>query len=292
MPRRGRRSRLLPPVALLVGAAVVAVLVLGGDTTKEPAPKAPSGTTQAAKPKPRPTIVQGPHRDPVPILMYHVVSAPQPGVPYPGLYTPKGVFAAQMRALEGKGYHGVTLKQVDDYWTRGYALPRKPIVVSFDDGYLSHYTHARAVLKAVGWPGVLNLAVQNVKPGDLTAPQVRALIADGWEVDSHTISHADLTILPEAQLRQELVGSRAYLRRRFHVPANYFCYPAGRYDARVVAAVKAAGYRLATTTQPGLAEPGSRLTLNRIRIEGADGVDGLLSKLAHPSAVQDGTPVG
>jgi peptidoglycan/xylan/chitin deacetylase (PgdA/CDA1 family) len=294
MPRRRRLFRLLAPLALLVAVVVVALVLLFGADTKETQLTSVGGTTQAAKPKPkpRPRIVHGAHRDPVPILMYHVVSAPQPGAPYPGLYTPKGVFAAQMRALEAKGYHGVTLKQVDDYWSRGYALPRKPIVVSFDDGYLSHYTHARAVLKAVGWPGVLNLAVHNVKPGDLTAGQVRALIADGWEVDSHTISHADLTTLSDSQLREELVGSRRYIQRRFHVPANYFCYPAGRYDARVVAAVKAAGYRLATTTAPGLAKPGARLTLSRIRVEGADGVDGLLSKLANPGAIQDGTPVG
>jgi peptidoglycan/xylan/chitin deacetylase (PgdA/CDA1 family) len=294
MPRRGRRSRLLVPIALLLAAAVVALLLLPGDENTETRSVSGGGPAHPVKPKtkPRPRVVQGPHRDPVPILMYHVVSEPLPGAPYPDLYTPKAVFAAQMRALEGKGYHGVTLAQVDDYWTRGYALPSKPIVVSFDDGYLSHYTHARAVLKAVGWPGVLNLEVNNVRPGDLTARQVRALIADGWEVDSHTITHPDLTTVSDTQLREELVGSRAYLRRRFHVPVNYFCYPAGRFDARVVAAVKAAGYRAATTTQPGLAKPSARLTLNRIRIDGQDGVSGLLTKLADPSGARNGSAAG
>jgi peptidoglycan/xylan/chitin deacetylase (PgdA/CDA1 family) len=224
--------------------------------------------------------------------MYHVISAPQPGAPYPELYTPEKVFAAQMRALAKRGYHGVTLAQVDDYWRRGYALPSKPIVVSFDDGYLSHYTHARPVLSALGWPGVLNLEVNNVRPGDLTAKQVRALLAAHWEVDSHTITHPDLPTLPDAQLRQELVDSRAYIRRHFGVPANYFCYPAGRFDARVVAAVKAAGYKAATTTQPGLASPRARFTLNRIRIDGQDGVAGLLTKLAHPSTAQNGYVAG
>jgi peptidoglycan/xylan/chitin deacetylase (PgdA/CDA1 family) len=292
MPRRRRRLRLLAPLALLVGAALAAFLLLGGDTTTDTRPKPARRTAQAPAAKPRPRIVHGPHRDPVPILMYHVVSERQPGAPYPDLYTPERVFAAQMRALEGKGYHGVTLAQVDDYWTRGYALPRKPIVVSFDDGYLSHYTHARPVLKAIGWPGVLNLEVDNVRPGDLTARQVRALIADGWEVDSHTITHPDLRTLTDSELRRELVGSRAHLRRRFGVRADYFCYPAGHFDARVVAAVKAAGYRAATTTQPGLATPGSRFTLNRIRIDGQDGVDGLLTKLADPGAAQNGASSG
>jgi hypothetical protein len=59
-----------------------------------------------------------------------------------------------------------------------------------------------------------------------------------------------------------------------------------------VAAVKAAGYRAATTTQPGLASSKSPLTLGRIRIDGQDGVGGLLTKLADPSAVQSSSAVG
>jgi peptidoglycan/xylan/chitin deacetylase (PgdA/CDA1 family) len=298
MSPRGRPSRLLVPLAL-VAAIVLAVVVITGETGKEkggskPASAAPKsgGKAKAAVPaKPR-RIVSGPHDGPVPILMYHVVSAPQPGAPYPDLYTPKPVFAAQMRALAKRGYHGVTLAQVDDYWRHGYALPSKPIVVSFDDGYVSHYTHARPVLKALGWPGVLNLEIDNVRPGDLTAKQVRGLIAAGWEVDSHTITHPDLTTIGDSQLRQELVGSRRYLEKRFGVPANYFCYPAGRYDSRVAAAVKAAGYRAATTTQPGFASPKKPFELNRIRIDGQDGAGGLLKKLADPSAIQSSSAVG
>jgi peptidoglycan/xylan/chitin deacetylase (PgdA/CDA1 family) len=290
---------LLAPLALAVAAVIAVVVVTGGGGGDRAAPKPASAArksaakTQASAPRtPAPRIVSGPHRAPVPILMYHVISAPQPGAPYPELYTPKGVFAAQMRALAKRGYHGVTLAQVDDYWRRGYALPSKPIVVSFDDGYLSHYTHARPVLSALGWRGVLNLETDNVRPGDLTARQVRGLIAAGWEIDSHTITHPDLRTLGDSQLRQELVGSRNYLRRHFRVPANYFCYPAGRFDARVVAAVKAAGYRAATTTQPGLASPKSPFTLNRIRVDGQDGVGGLLTKLANPSSIQSSSAAG
>jgi peptidoglycan/xylan/chitin deacetylase (PgdA/CDA1 family) len=164
-------------------------------------------------------------------------------------------------------------------------------VISFDDGYLSHYTHALPVLKALGWPGVLNLEVDNVRPGDLTTTQVRGLIDAGWEVDSHTITHPDLRTVSDSQLRQELVGSRRYLKKRFGVPADFFCYPAGRYDARVEAAVKAAGYRAATTTQPGLASPKAPFELSRIRVTGADGVSGLLQNLASPGGAPS-TPIG
>ena len=284
---------LLPAVLAVAVVAVVAVVTSGtGDHGGAAKPKAEAKkSAPEPKPKPKPKIVSGPHDSPVPILMYHVVSTPQPGAPYPDLYTPKSVFAAQMKALAHRGYHGVTLKQVYDYWKRGYALPSKPIVVSFDDGYLSHYTKAMPVLRALHWPGVLNLEIDNVRPGDLTASQVRGLIAAGWEVDSHTLTHPDLRTVSDSQLRHELVDSRAYLHSHFHVPANFFCYPAGRYDSRVEAAVKAAGYRAATTTQPGYASPKSLFTLNRIRVDGADGVSGLLRNLANPSTL-GATPVG
>jgi peptidoglycan/xylan/chitin deacetylase (PgdA/CDA1 family) len=295
--------RVVPLLSLIAAAVAVALLITGGgsrghahaQSRGHPHAQPPSTPNGASKRNPRPArprIVHGPHRAPVPILMYHVISSPQPGAPYPELYTPAAAFAAQMRALARRGYHGVTLHAVDLYWRRGYALPSKPIVVSFDDGYLSDYTHARPVLTRLRWPGVLNLEVNNVRPGDLLPQQVRALIRAGWEVDSHTVTHPDLTTLPDAQLRRELVDSRAFIRRHFKVSADYFCYPAGRFDARVVAAVRAAGYRAATTTQPGLAAPGMRFTLDRIRVDGADGVRGLLTKLAHPQSVAPGVPSG
>jgi peptidoglycan/xylan/chitin deacetylase (PgdA/CDA1 family) len=281
--------RFLLPVVLAVAIAAAVVVLSSGSGGHGGGAKPPStqraGTRRASKPAAKPKIVSGPHDSPVPILMYHVVSSPQPGAPYPDLYTPKRIFAAQMKALAHRGYHGVTLGQVYDYWKRGYALPSRPIVVSFDDGYLSHYTKAMPVLKALGWPGVLNLEVNNVRPGDLTASQVRGLIDAGWEVDSHTITHPDLRTVTDSQLRQELAGSRSYLKKHFGVPADFFCYPAGRYDSRVEAAVKAAGYRAATTTQPGFASPKSLFTLNRIRVTGQDGVGGLLRNLADPSSL-------
>ena len=74
-------------------------------------------------------------------------------------------------------------------------------------------------------------------------------------------------------------GSRTALRRRFHVPVDFFCYPAGRYDPAVVAEVRRAGFLGATTTANGLARPPHFYTLDRIEIVGSDGVAGFVRKL-------------
>ena len=215
----------------------------------------------------------------IPILMYHVVSRAQPGTPNAELWVPEERFAQQMQALHRAGYFAITLRQAFAGWRTGAGLPRRPVVVSFDDGYASHYTHARPVLQALGWPGVLNLAVGHVGPGGLTSRQVRALIDGGWEVDSHTISHADLTTLGPAALRHEVTDSRRELQRRFGVPAEFFCYPAGRLDAAVVAAVQAAGYLGATTTVEGYASAKQGYQLERIRVNGSDTAATLLARL-------------
>jgi peptidoglycan/xylan/chitin deacetylase (PgdA/CDA1 family) len=223
--------------------------------------------------------VRGPHERPVPILMYHVLGRAPSSAPYPELFVPPGELAAQASWLAAHGYHAVTLGQVFAYWRRGIALPPKPIVFSFDDGYLSDYTVALPTLRRHHWPGVLNLLVENVTPGDLQPWQVRRLLAAGWEIDSHTISHADLTTLDAVQLREEVAGSRTRLRRMFGQPVRFFCYPAGRYDPQVVAAVKAAGYLGATTTDPGLARPSRPFTLERIRVLPGEGARGVAEEL-------------
>ena len=245
-------------------------------------------TVTKPKPKPRPKPVQrpkGPHDAPVPILMYHVLANPPANAPYPELYVRPADFAAQVRWLAEQGYHAVSLRRVYDFWRGRRVLPPKPIVLSFDDGYHTDFTVALPVLRARHWAGVLNLEVRNLEPVWGTRPgMVRKMIAAGWEVDAHTLTHPDLTKVGPDRLKQEVAGSRAAIRRRFGVPVDFFCYPSGRYDDAVVAAVKAAGYLGATTTNEGLATPRNLFTLNRVRVSGTDGVDGLRRKLAVASA--------
>jgi peptidoglycan/xylan/chitin deacetylase (PgdA/CDA1 family) len=222
----------------------------------------------------------GDRLQPVPILMYHVISSPPANAPYAELYLPRASFAAQVGWLADHGYHAVTLQHVFDSWRGAGTLPSKPIVLSFDDGYLSQVTNALPVLKARKWPGVLNLEYRNLLPvWGIRPPGVRKLLAAGWELDAHTLTHPDLTTVDAARLREEVTGSREAIRKRFHVQANFFCYPAGRYDDTVIAAVQAAGYLAATTTRYGLAKPSELYTLARLRVNGSDSLRAFVTKL-------------
>jgi peptidoglycan/xylan/chitin deacetylase (PgdA/CDA1 family) len=103
---------------------------------------------------------------------------------------------------------------------------------------------------------VLNLQLNRLDaPGGLTRAQVRALIAAGWEIDAHSLTHPDLRRVTARRLLGEVDGSRRALRDTFGVPANFFAYPYGRQDRRVRAAARRAGFLGATTTQRKFASP-------------------------------------
>jgi peptidoglycan/xylan/chitin deacetylase (PgdA/CDA1 family) len=233
----------------------------------------------AIGPQPSPAAESGAHQ-PVPILMYHVLAEPAVGVAYPDLFVRPADFTAQMRWLAQHGYHPVSLDTVWSAWHGRGQLAKRPIVLSFDDGYRSDVGVALPVLKSRRWPGVLNLAWHNLGPKGLRPRGVRRLIHAGWEIDAHSLTHPDLTTVSDTQLRNEVSGSREQIRKTFHVPADFFCYPAGRYDARVIAAVRDAGFFGATSTEYGLARPSDPYTLDRVRIDGGDGLSGFASKLS------------
>ena len=113
---------------------------------------------------------------------------------------------------------------------------------------------------------------------------VQRMINDGWEIDSHTVHHLDVSTLSGSELREEVAGSRKDIQQRFHQPVNFFCYPSGRYDAQAIQAVRAAGYLGATTEDQGLASKSQMYTLKRIRVDGSDGVSGLERKLSQAGA--------
>jgi peptidoglycan/xylan/chitin deacetylase (PgdA/CDA1 family) len=217
--------------------------------------------------------------------MYHVIAPAPADAAFPELFVLPSDFAAQMSWLAAHGFHAVTLHRVYEHWVHGSPLPLHPIVLSFDDGTLGQDVHAVPVLRRLHWPGVLNLKVRALESRYTLPPwRVRDMLAAGWELDSHTITHPDLTHVDDAQLWHEVHDSRVELQNMFHVPVDFFCYPSGRYDAHVVAAVRRAGYLGAMTTNYGLARPQDIYTLDRIRINGSDRLTGFEHKLQRLTA--------
>jgi peptidoglycan/xylan/chitin deacetylase (PgdA/CDA1 family) len=306
--RRAARRRLYTLIGVLVAIiAVVIVAIASGNsgTSKKPLRSARAGATHRRRGHGRrhashalsasvrrgaggstvvgkPTGIPG--TDHVPVLMYHVINPPPAGAPYPGLYVDAQEFAQEMQALKDAGWHAVTLDQVRAYWLHGVPLgPGKPIVITFDNGYYSQYANALPILERMHWVADENIQLQGLPPsqGGLTAQQVRAMIAAGWELDTQGISHADLITLDPSELAYQVATARKQLQREYHVPVNWFCYPSGHYNATVIAEVKAAGFVGSTTVIPGWASPGEDpFALPRLRVLNGTSGPQLLSEIA------------
>jgi peptidoglycan/xylan/chitin deacetylase (PgdA/CDA1 family) len=294
--RQIRRRRLIAGgVLLVIIAAVVAVVSIASSpsgnrgrgssriagqssTTRKKGSGRRSGSKRAGEVRnSTPQSGWEQHTGPVPILEYHVLGEAPADAPYPELYVERPDFRHQLEWLDDHGYQAVTLEQVEEAWYEDGTLPPKPVVLSFDDGYRPQFTFALPQLRKHGWAGVLNLKAEG---SDLYESNVKAMIAAGWELAAHTIHHLDLTELGAEQLQEEVAGSRKLLQDEFAVPVKNFCYPAGRFDETVIAAVEKAGYVGATTEISGYAERDAPYELARFEILGSTGVEGMAGDLA------------
>jgi peptidoglycan/xylan/chitin deacetylase (PgdA/CDA1 family) len=279
--RRRWRRRLALGALLAVAGAVVALAVtsLGGGGGSESASTEARENQAGGGPQQATTTYPAdwkPHPGPVPILEYHAIQPPVSGAESPEEFVPQADFQRQMQWLKDRGYEAVTLTKVESAWYERGKLPPKPIVITFDDGYLSQYVAAFPELQHLGWRGVLNLIAQG---SDLPDADVKKMLDAGWELGSHTITHPDLTTLDPAELEREVAGSRQILKRRFGVPVDNFCYPSGRYDDTVISAVHRAGYVGAQTEIAGVADAAHPYILDRIEIGLDDGLSGFTEKL-------------
>jgi len=249
--RRRPRSAALW-LALLCAAAAAALF----------APVAWGADGASSAPEPGASPRAWARHTPVPILVYHHVQGYLAGNYL--MYVGTSQFASQLRYLRSHGYHPVTMQQVWDAWTGKEKLPRRPVVLSFDDGYPDQYSNAARQLRRYHWPAVLNLVVYRGMA--LSDAQVRRMVKWGWEIGSHTLDHPILTRVSSATLRRELVLSRRILHHTFDVPVAFLCYPGGVCDGRVMRAARDAGYLAATSIRYGAATPHGRFALPRIAV--------------------------
>jgi peptidoglycan/xylan/chitin deacetylase (PgdA/CDA1 family) len=221
----------------------------------------------------------------VPILMYHrinVVTASTPAASRPLSVHPAD-FARQMRWLARSGYHTITQRRLFDALMCGRTLPRRPILLTFDDGYRDVFFNASKVLVRLNMRATAYVVTDRISGPDisfLTWNLLHALDRRGIGIGSHTLAHRDLTTLSDATLLQDLRSSRRVLERRLGHRVPWLAYPYGSYDARVEAMARRAGYLLAVTTEAGAVQSAARpFALPRLRVLDSTGVSGLAAML-------------
>jgi peptidoglycan/xylan/chitin deacetylase (PgdA/CDA1 family) len=217
--------------------------------------------------------------------MYHRIDYVTSSTPAPtkALTVSPEDFRRQMRWLKLHGYHTITQRSLFNALMCGSHLRRKPIVITFDDGYRDVYRYASPVIERFGMHAISYLITERISGDDrsfLSWKQVRRFEGRGVEIGSHTVSHAALTSLSNAGAMDELVKSRKKLERKLDHRVPWLAYPYGDYDGRIEALAKKAGYKLAVTTDWGSLQSASRpFALKRLRVLDTTGVSGLAAML-------------
>lgn len=206
----------------------------------------------------------------VPILMYHYIrNAENESELGKNLSVSPENFALHLKWLQDNNYETLKVTDLADPEKKVLSKiifeKKKPIVLTFDDGYEDAYTNAMPALKKYQMTATFYIIRNYVgKPEYMNQTQIDELQKEGFEIGSHTLSHPDLTKIDIADAQRQISDSKD--------GAIAFCYPAGKYDATTVSLVKDAGYNTAVTTHFGIASQASDLLeLPRVRIENGSG---------------------
>lgn len=200
-----------------------------------------------------------------------------------GLTVTPEEFERQIKAMKDAGVTFLTVADVPEILAGTVPLPKKPVILTVDDGYRDFYEDALPILQKYQAKASLYVIHNRLDTKDyLTTPQLREVIASGLvEVGSHTVSHPDLRTVSLAQQRVEILDSKRLLEEDFGITITTFAYPLGRWDEGALSLAKE-GYRAAITVQPGRELRADQLhLLPRLRPErlAGRGLDAFLASL-------------
>lgn len=314
--------------------------------------------------------LRGALRRDVRILAYHRVleSADPDGFRFdPELISASAeAFRTQVAAVK-RDYSPMRFDELAERIERGREIPRRAVLITFDDGYDDNYRVAFPILRDLGVPAMFFVSTGHIDSGrpyaydwlvhmlcataherlrapeldiDRTLPtaleqrralaaalldrvktldaaaqqtlisrleaewgmpsaaghpdcrpmdwaQLREMHRDGMEVGSHGVDHRMLAKLPDAELREEIFGSKSAIDQALGADIGVLSYPVGgpdAFDGRVVAAAREAGYRMACSYIAGAESlrAATRFEMRRLPIERGMGRDWFDAVLALP----------
>lgn len=241
--------------------------------------------------------LQRPNGARLPILMYHSIStdSERGRSEYYKVCTSPSRFAEHMSLLAENGYEGTTL----DAGLRWLKTPpsgnnRKPVAITFDDGFRDFYSEAFPILKNHRFHATMYLSTafianepRSFQSRDcLTWHEVAELHSAGIEFGSHTVSHPKLVECAWPQIEDELRNSKASIESRIGGEVNAFAYPYAfpqaqrAFVTRFQQTLKTTGYKSCATTEVGRAGSDDNFfALKRLPVNNADDAPLLRAKI-------------
>jgi peptidoglycan/xylan/chitin deacetylase (PgdA/CDA1 family) len=199
----------------------------------------------------------------VPILTYHSLDESNSVTSVSPRF-----FRKHMHSLAQRGFLGISLSDLMDGWDGVGKLPARPVVLTFDDGFANLIEHATPLLSELGFRATIfvvsgRCGQTNDWPNDgsriprlplLSWKELAQMVAAGFEVGAHSVTHRPLTKITQAEAEQEIVESKTTIEDRLGMPVKTFAYPFGLFSRRHCDTVRQ-HFRGAVSAQLGRAKP-------------------------------------
>ena len=222
------------------------------------------------------------------ILMYHMIRDAIPGKKFNSLRVSLEAFETQIKYLHKNGWHSYTMKEVI---SQKESLPLKSVVITFDDGYRDNLINALPILQKYAFKATIYLVndrhdrdwsgyrkSKNEGAGlkdepKLSDDEVKELLeSDLIEIGAHTLTHANLKNLNEAESQKEICISKEQIETQFQTVCQSFAYPFGLYGPKEVKIVADCTYTNAVTTKAGIVDLNAcdPFEIPRVTVSGKD----------------------
>jgi peptidoglycan/xylan/chitin deacetylase (PgdA/CDA1 family) len=184
----------------------------------------------------------------IPVLNYHSIGVTQGNT----LVLDPKKLTRQMEFLAEQGYSPLTLSNFILLLEKKKTAPAKPVLLTFDDGYLDNYEQAMPILKLHGFPATIFISPGTIgQEGKLNWEQVKEMHEAGWDIQPHGMTHPHLPELTAAQQKEEIMQSRRQIEQQLGTNADIFCYPYGEFNKQTLKILKDEGFRYAFTIRQG-----------------------------------------
>lgn len=174
-------------------------------------------------------------------------------------------FRKQLEFLDARGFTAITFNDYRLFLSGELNLPRKPVIITFDDGYLDTYLYGFPMLQEFGMKAVVFVLGERESKDNfwdrqvpdvpetmlMSAPHILGMHEAGFEIGAHTMSHPELPLLSEDDAWTEIVNSKEELERLLDGSVRSFSYPYGILNDQTKRLVERAGFDIAYSVDSG-----------------------------------------
>lgn len=197
------------------------------------------------------------HEKEIPIIYYHRIVENKQSAGKHGIYVTENQFESHLKYLNDQGFITVTFNEA--LQIKKECREGKFVIITFDDGYEDNYTLAFPLLKKYGFKAIIFLVARSEynswdentgepKLKMMNQKQIKEMMKYGIEFGSHTLTHADLTMVSIKEAKKEISESKKMLEKKLGRKIKSFAYPYGNCNDEIKLFVKEAGYEYAFAT--------------------------------------------